>query len=88
MVELTCWFECKGRDDEDREVLEKPVTVVLTFKQFPCSSSFGSSVSCKWNTGGHRTRCFASHPGDSHAGQVLCPYVATLGAAPVPPGYL
>lgn len=75
-VEQNFPVECKGRDDEGNEVLDKPVAVNVKVYKSPGSSRISSLVECPYNTGGHGQRCKASHPpGVDKVGQgVICPY--------------
>lgn len=68
-------IRCKGRDFHQQEVLEEAVKVKLKVYQHPDSNMISGMVDCKYNTGGHRQRCKASHPEVDKVGDgVSCPY--------------
>lgn len=79
-LQLYCHFNCKGRDKYGQEVLTESVPVILEFQQCNLESIFTTSVECRWRTGGHGQRCFASHPNSDKVGEgVPCAYVTSIG---------
>ena len=68
-------ISCRGRNPIGGEVLERPVNVIIKIYQSPGSDTISSDINCKYNTGGHRQRCKASHPNQDKIGRgVICPY--------------
>jgi len=76
MTEQKFQINCKGRDSEGREVLEKTIHAEVLISQRPGSNLISSLVECQYNTGSHGQRCNASHSLEvDKAGEgVNCPY--------------
>jgi hypothetical protein len=66
-------IKCRGRNEQYKEVLEKPVPVKVIISQHPKSDNIGINVECRFNTGSHGQRCKASG-----SNKVNCPYSCDL----------
>lgn len=72
--------QCKGRDADRNEVLERAISVLLAIRRLGDGKTISISVNeCPHNTGSHGHRCKASHPGQEKVGEgVPCPYSVDL----------
>ncbi len=72
--------QCKGRDADRNEVLERAISVLLAIRRLGDGKTISISVNeCPYNTGSHGHRCKASHPGQDKVGRgVSCPYSLDL----------
>ena len=79
-VEQIFPIQCRGRDEQGKEVLKEPIDVKVKIYKSPGISMICSDVSsCQYNTGGHGQRCKASHPDKDKVGDgVNCPYAVDL----------
>lgn len=73
-------IKCRGRNDQEKEVLQDPVNVNLTVL---CVTNYASIVStrveCPHNVGEHGDKCNASHPGVDLMGKgARCAYHMNL----------
>jgi len=74
-LEIRFPIKCWGRDSKGEHTLEKAVKVEVQVYQIPNTNMISSSVSCKYNVGGHGQRCKASHPKVNKVGKgIICPY--------------
>ena len=73
-------IQCKGRDADRNEVLEKAVNVLLAIRRMGDGKSISISVNdCPHNTGSHGHRCKASHPSQDKIGEgIPCGYAVDL----------
>jgi len=71
-------IRCKGRDEERKEVLDKPVDVKVNISKI-ADRYISFDVDCPYNTGAHGQRCKASHPGVDKIGEgITCAYSLDL----------
>jgi hypothetical protein len=71
-------INCRGRDDEGKEVLSTAIPARIIVSQRPKSNFISINVDCPFNTGSHGQRCKASR-----SDKVNCPYSRDL---PLPKG--
>ena len=64
--------QCKGRDADNREVLEEAVSVKVEVYKSPDSNLISTQVKCPYISGAHGEKCAA-------AGNGTCAYAIELG---------